>query len=391
MIDAVGSNRDKISSRLANAGCAPRRPDVSFMEFATMEEYPDERPSLAGIAPSTAAHYATMIRQIARETTGDAQIYFAAPPDWLRIMAWRDDPARGGKARLESHRKSLMWLASWWGQGDANKPPFIRQRWNTEKNIAKAIAAGTFRRRLRFLRVPSDVSRLLHARPNEDRLLVSPRWKRPRWRAPARYLDSTWLTMVFLSVYTGCRPSELATLRLRDYQPDRGGITNWAQPKDHGKPRDVSIPEHFVWHSAVDPSIDHYLQYVRPRVATRSSPDSLFLTKTGRRWNQKVVTSFMSTCMRDVLGDLNTGGHGLRRACATFRYRHGWSIEDIAQLLDDSETVISESYLDWTWLRSLPEGTIQRRKSRPAVPRIRPGGQVDRTAQRDVRTRNWRS
>jgi len=59
----------------------------------------------------------------------------------------------------------------------------------------------------------------------------------------------------------------------------------------------------------------------------------------------------------------------MRRACATWRYHHGWDLQDVADLLDDDPKVVEGSYLDRIWLKTAG------RKPRGAQPV--PAGHVD--------------
>lgn len=346
---------------------------MSFFEYATAEEHPDDRPAAEGLKESTAKSYARLLRQIGLETKDNEQSLFEEPPDWLSILDWRDDPRKGGKARLETHRRALQWLAAWWGQGGLEAPPFIRRVWATKKTIAKARESGTMRERYKFLRLPSDIETLLGAHPYEAEARTTTAWCRgARYKRAILHRDATWRAMVLLAFYTGSRPGELRTLRLSNYQPLRGGIVGWRQPKDGGVSRDVAIPETFVWHSPHDASLDHYLKHVRPKVATSQSGDAFFLTHTGRPFTESSVLDFVGRGMHLTLGQDSTGGHGLRRACATYRYHYGWTLEEIATLLHDSEAVVASSYIDWTWIRS-PQGEPRRApKPRPKLPHLRP-------------------
>lgn len=363
----------RLRKALATPGRAPRPPDMPLLDFMRLDEHPDDRPHSTGLGEHTAKDYIAHLRQIGREAFDDAHALITGEkePEWQRILDWRDDPGKGGKARLETQRRALRWLAAWWGYDRATCPPFLRDSWKTKRSLAESRDAGRLRERQRFLRLPTDIQALIAAHPYETRLRGRVLVMRRRALQRARHQDATFRTMVFLAFYTGARPSELATLMLENYQPDRGGIVGWAQPKDHGERRDVVIPETFVWHSKIDASVDHYLTYVRPKVSRAESGEALFLTPTGRPFAPRTAALFIGRTMRIILGPASTGGHGLRRACATYRYHFGWSIHDIAVLLHDSESVIAASYLDWTWLNSPRGEPVLPTKKRPPLPRIR--------------------
>src|SRR5207249_3569459 len=73
------------------------------------------------------------------------------------------------------------------------------------------------------------------------------------------------------------------------------------------------------------------------------------------------------------LGVKNVSGHSLRRGCATWRYHHGWDVQDIADLLDDDPKVVEGSYLDRSWLKTAGR-KARSGKRYPEVQWIRPAG-----------------
>lgn len=265
---------------------------MDLLDYMVAEEHPDERPFAEGLKLSTAKPYMRLLRQIGHETTAEEDALFKREPDWPRILAWRDDPRKGGKARLETHRRALAWLAAWWGQGGASAPPFIRRIWATKRTIARSREAGAMKERYKFLRLPRDIELLLGSHPFEVEARTTGSWCRAaRHKRAIVHKDATWRAMMLLGFYAGARPGELRTLKVSNFQPERGGIIGWAQPKD-GVARDVAIPETFVWHSQRDASLAHYLAQCarrlrRSEAATRSSS----LTEGSRSASRTCSTS----------------------------------------------------------------------------------------------------
>lgn len=361
-----------VRAELAASGVAPQREPVTFEEYLALEEYHRPRPAAEGLDSKTIQNYTRAVRRIGREIHADENRLLDEPPRWEAILTWRDDPLKGGRARLETDRKALVHLAHYWGQGGGNMPHFLRNAWDTAKAVERAVKAGTMRRRIRFLHYPDAIEACLAASPFEDAARGTRQWANRKVRKAARYMDATWKTMLFLGTYAGARPSEYASLMLDNYQPDRGGIFGWQQPKKHSATRDVIIPETFVWRSRVDPSLDHYLRHVRPVVDEGKGGRYLFLNSMGRPFLPETVRNFISDGMRRVLGNASPGPHGLRRLCATARYAHGWTIDEVAILLDDSPRVVEKSYLDWSWIRT--QEIPRTRKPRPPMPMLRSRG-----------------
>lgn len=370
--------RPSTSARLVMTAAAPERADEPFFDFMTMRQHPFPRPQVRGIAASTARNYDRRVRQIGREIWSDEDQLVDGPPDWEKVLAWRNKQGEHAMARLDGHRKGLIWLAAFWNQyGIAGQdlPPFIAQRWATPEAVSEAQAAGEMRRYAKHFDLPGDIERLLAATPHEDALGYN-RKSRRKLRA-ARYLDDLFHTLVLVGFYTLSRQSDLAALRIENYQPSRGGFIGWHQPKKHNKTRDVVIPETFVLQSKVDASADHYWQHVRPRVALAGEPSgAFFLNSAGRPFNEDTMRNFLTDAIHRVLGPKAPGPHGLRRGGATWRYHHGWTLKEVAALMDDTEGV-AEGYLDRAWLQHNEKSARKSQKGRPAVPRIRSAGKTD--------------
>lgn len=387
-MSALGSPRvtlpPDVAARMWHTTNEPQRVNgITFLEFMTADELDVPRPKEDGLddgPESTAIKYNARVRQVLREIGIDVTPgtnWWHEQPPWDKVYEWRNRPDKGGMARLETHRKALVWYGAYWGQTEEDLPRFMRKSWSTKKRVQRAMEEGTMKKRNRFLRLPDDIATLLSSRPFTDNLKLTKQWKDDKQRAENAYLDDLFHVAVGLGMYTGPRPQDYAVARLRDYQPERGGIVGWTQRKKQGEGRDAAVPEDFLWHApgTIFPSMDWYLQRVRPRVRRVSDPEDapIFLTPQGEPYKATTFAKFLRTGMRRVLGTRGTGPHGLRRACATWRRRHGWSVEDIAILLDDTVKVVENSYLDHAWLTK--NRPTRPRLERPPVPMIRANGE----------------
>lgn len=89
------------------------------------------------------------------------------------------------------------------------------------------------------------------------------------------------------------------------------------------------------------------------------------------------IRLFVSEAIHLVLGEGDDvpGAHGFRRACVNWRYAHGWSLKEVAKLLDDTESVVDASYVDRRWQNTYQDKRKDRPKGdRPPVPLVRSNG-----------------
>lgn len=351
----------------APRGPMVRAPQISFIEFCQVEEFPRARPRKTGLHENTSVAHIGLIRQVYRQIgypldhskinrrarDGNAP-WELAPPPWKEIYEWRNRPEHGGIARLESHRKALVWLASYWGLNGPQMPAFLEGTWAHARAVRRAKELGTWRTRERFLRLPDDFARLLSARPFEDNVKGTLQWGDVKLRHHLRYNDKLWRTLIWLGFYGGNRQAEFTTLRFENIDWERAIIRNWEQPKKHGVTRDMAIPERWVLRGdgKKGPCLEWYVKYVRPEVSDKMGPkDPVFVNYYGRPWSIDAIRNLVSTGIHRALGANNISGHSLRRACATWRYHHGWDVQDVADLLDDDPKVVEGSYLDRSWLK----------------------------------------
>lgn len=367
-----------------------------------MDEIPDYRPDRDGCRPKTAHNYDRSLFQIYKETghqlprrrdfnaMREAGVetpplpWETTPPDWTTILRWRDSKR---KETLREQRKALIWLASYWGQGE-HLPYFLKAAWATAESVNRAQQSGDMEHYELHLDLPDNVSVLLGSSPYADRLNASKMSNSRKLQRVARYKDRLWRHMVFALFYTGARISEATTLTLGMYQPTKGGILGWPQPKKDYATRDVILPEEsWLWHSKVDPSFDWYLTHVRPVVAKTANPeDPLWLNSKGEAFTINGARNFVREGIAIALGGDGRGPHSLRRGCATWRYHCGWDVEEIRLLLDDTAAVVETSYLNWNWLKVQGRTNHRTPTRTPAAKLIRSVGKQDNRSQLETRS-----
>lgn len=333
-----------------------------------VDELPDYRPQHVGVRLKTAHNYDRCLFQIyadlgyqlpprkivnaKRENGGLVGLlpWEVEPPDWPAILKWRDSRA---KESLGEHRRALVWLAGYWGQGEKDLPYFLVHTWATKAAMHLAQQRGDMEVYERFLHLPDHMTKILGASPFERKLLSSKMKGSRKLLRTARYKDKLWRSICFALFYTGARISEVTTLTLGMYRPEQSGIMGWPQPKKGFAPRDIILPkEPWLWHSRADPSFDWYLKYVRPRVAKSANPEDPFWINTrGEPIPETTARNLVGEGVRRALRGESRGSHSFRRGCATWRYHCGWDLEEIALLLDDRVAVVEASYIDWNWLK----------------------------------------
>lgn len=408
---AIGSTRtpERLIPKLVHSSVAPVRvEDVSFWEYMTLDELAEVRPPRwnSGVREKTAENYDRNLFQIYREMGLQlldratvhrlrvAQAYGEhvplpvlpwenRAPDWAAILAWRDAKV---KATLETHQKALVGLAFYWGQSGLGMPHFLRTVWASETAKNNARQAGEMEEYdLHLDDLPNDIAKLLGARPFETKHRVGKMARNRRLLQIARYKDKLGRSIVFQWFYTGPRVSEGCTLRLGMFQPQRGGIIGWPQPKKGMAPRDVVYQERmdFVWTSKVDPSFRWYIENVRPLVYRPERPtDIVYLNSDGEPWTEDGLRAFIREYIALALDGDGRGPHSLRRACATWLYHHGWEVEEIALLLDDTPAVVRRSYLNWTWIKRVGRKNERSKTTRPPVPLLRSSGTTNARSER---------
>jgi hypothetical protein len=125
----------------------------------------------------------------------------------------------------------------------------------TNEAVNRAQQRGDMQEYALHLELPDHMGVLLGATPFEEKLRSSKMANSRRLLRVARYKDKLWKHLCFALFYTGARISEVTTLTLEMYQPHKGGIVGWPQPKKDSAPRDVIRPsEPWLWHSKVDPA-----------------------------------------------------------------------------------------------------------------------------------------
>ena len=332
-------------------------PEYSFRDFCLDRYLPAKRPFGRTMSPGTFEHTERMLVQLESEGVS------VHPPDWQQFLAWiRAHPKTA--AACENQRRALVWQSAYYGVPVPDEP-WARKRLDNKRDVEVARREGKLRARTRFFRLPSDLLRLVAADA----------------KAHVHALNAaTHRVIVYTSVYAGPRGTEPFQWRLGDYDPQLGTLKSW-QPKKQAR-REVQPPEDYAFGSMLDPSLSWYLQHVRPKIDAEGkfqAPDDpvlLFWDErqgAARPWEtERAYSQFVERGISAILGANAPGPHAFRRACATLRVRYGWTAEQVAAFLDDTDKVVRDSYVDWAWINRVgimrpPEAT-----QRPKVPRLRP-------------------
>jgi hypothetical protein len=232
------------------------------------------------------------------------------------------------------------------------------------------------RRYTRFFRLPDDIGTLLSSHPYADSLRRGKMWKSEDARREAAYLDDLFHVAVGQGFANAWRPQDYPAITLASYDAAQGRVIGHGQRKKYGAERDLTAPEDWPWHADGRwyPSLDWYIKTVRPRVAPQHETEDakLFLQWNGKPYYSTTFRNFLSQGIHAVLGPKAPGPHGLRRACATWRYRHGMKLADVAAFIGDTPTVTERSYIDHGWIARV--GRLTEREGIRPAPIVRANG-----------------
>ncbi|MEA3202075.1 MAG: hypothetical protein QOE90_3503 [Thermoplasmata archaeon] len=350
-----------------NAGITPLQravtrtiptPAYSFKDFCLDKFLSAKRPFGRIMAEGTFENTERILAQLEREGVP------TDPPDWIKFVEWIKRHPKSS-AGCENHRRAMVWKSAYY-RIPVPDEEWARKRLDNAKDVEVARREGRMKARVRFFRLPFSAGRLVAAEAT----------------AHAHSLNAaTHRVIAYTSTYVGPRGSELYWVTNGDYDAQLNSLHSW-QPKKKSY-RDVQPPEDYALGSLLDPSIAWYRTYVRPKLDPDGQyggpTDRLFLfwdaeIGHGRPWpTEEAYAQFVERGIDAVLGPNTPGPHGWRRLCATLRYRYGWTIEQIASFLDDTDGVVRKSYIDWKWINRVgiirPEAGV----SRPLIPRLRVG------------------
>lgn len=162
-----------------------------------------------------------------------------------------------------------------------------------------------------------------------DKLLAAPQRGEPLWRRDRAILE--------LLYATGCRVSELSTLKLSDLHLDERYCVC------HGKgDKQRVVP---VGARAID-AVEAYLKYERPKLAARREPESsyLILSSRGRRLDRKRIWELLKrfAAIAGVSGKLSP--HSLRHSFATHLLSGGADLRQVQEMLGHASIATTQIY-----------------------------------------------
>lgn len=135
---------------------------------------------------------------------------------------------------------------------------------------------------------------------------------------------------------TGLRRIELVNIDIRDIDFQRQILT--VREGKNKNDRNVPIASRALnW-------VKRYLKEMRPKLASLSSGDALFLTESGQRMKPHKVTDMVTKCVDRSGIDKKGACHLLRHATATEMLRHGADIREVQEMLGHRDISSTQIY-----------------------------------------------
>jgi integrase/recombinase XerD len=162
-----------------------------------------------------------------------------------------------------------------------------------------------------------------------DRLLAAPRASDPCWRR-----DRAMLELLYA---TGCRASELSTLKVRDAHLDERYCLC------HGKgDKERLVP---LGQRAVA-AVKDYLEHERPRLAARAevTPAWLLLSRRGLRLRRERIWELIKEYARRAGAPESVSPHTLRHSFATHLLSGGADLRQVQEMLGHASIATTQIY-----------------------------------------------
>jgi integrase/recombinase XerD len=162
-----------------------------------------------------------------------------------------------------------------------------------------------------------------------DRLLTAPRSSDPCWRR-----DRAMLELLYA---TGCRASELSTLKLRDVHLDGSYCLC------HGKgDKERLVP---LGQKAIA-AVKDYLEHQRPALAARvpSAPVWLLLSRRGHRLRRERIWELIKEYARRAGAPASVSPHTLRHSFATHVLAGGADLRQVQEMLGHASIATTQIY-----------------------------------------------
>lgn len=173
-------------------------------------------------------------------------------------------------------------------------------------------------------RVPKTISR-----PILEQMFVSPTPRDPWWRRDRALLE--------LLYATGCRASELATMELKDYQPEQGHCSC------HGKgnkQRLVPLGKRAI------AAVQEYLLHERPKLAARAAGDVhwLLVSAGGKQLRRERIWELVKRYALRAGAPKDVSPHSLRHSFATHVLEGGADLRHVQELLGHASIATTQIY-----------------------------------------------
>lgn len=186
-------------------------------------------------------------------------------------------------------------------------------------NLAELLGSTKLWQRIPQVMSPAVVSNLLAA----------PREREPHWRR-----DRAMLELLYA---TGCRASELSSLKLRDVRLSEGIC------QCHGKgDKQRLVP---LGKRAIE-ALHGYLEHERPSTAARaaSPPEWLLLSSRGQRLNRERIWELVKKYAARVGAPAEVSPHTLRHSFATHLLAGGADLRQVQELLGHASIATTQIY-----------------------------------------------
>jgi integrase/recombinase XerD len=160
-------------------------------------------------------------------------------------------------------------------------------------------------------------------------LLAAPKERQPHWRR-----DRAMLELLYA---TGCRASELSSLKVRDVRMSEGFC------QCHGKgDKQRLVP---LGRRALE-ALSDYLEKERPLVAARAAtpPDWLLLSSRGQRLSRERIWELVKKYASAAGAPADVSPHTLRHSCATHMLSGGADLRQVQELLGHASIATTQIY-----------------------------------------------
>ena len=270
----------------------------AFLQEATLER---------DLAPRTREAYARDLELLGTWCARrDLAVETASTDD---LVAWLGHRRRSGDARTTRARRTAA-VRAFFG--------WLKESGRIDRNPALLLPTVKPGRRLPKALAP-DATEALLAAPGDE-------------ATPPALRDHAVLEVLYGA---GLRASEVAGLRLRDLEAERGFLRVLGKGR---KERKVPLGQPGL------AALETWLRRGRPRVATPASEDALLLSDRGRPLSRDTVYRIVKRWVRAVGLDAKTSPHTLRHTFATHLVKGGADLRAVQEMLGHASINTTQLY-----------------------------------------------